>query len=133
MHLLKKTLLLSFILCCHLLSVLTPANASIQALAAKNSDLAPICSGNGKIRWLSLSVYYQTGKMTFVELPSSPDNKPPNTCPTCSLFTTLEQHNATGFIHYITIVPVIALTIPEEFTPFTFLHLIPANSRAPPY
>ncbi|WP_353647158.1 DUF2946 family protein [Colwellia sp. UCD-KL20] len=95
---LTKLLLLSFILLCHLFSILMPASAAMNMYTSnmQDSDLAPICSGNGKIRWIKLSEYYQTGKLTFLEKPSISDeteqnNKTNSTCPICSIYTQLDN------------------------------------------
>ncbi|XPF92912.1 DUF2946 family protein [Colwellia sp. RE-S-Sl-9] len=92
---LTKLLLLSFILLSHLFSILMPASAAMNMHASNMqvNDLAPICSGNGKIRWIKLSEYYQTGKLTFLEKPSVSDKTEQNnnTCPICSIYTQLDN------------------------------------------
>lgn len=133
----KKSLILTFILLSHLFSVFTPANASMQKLhnINQNEDLAPICNGTGKIRWVKLSDYYETGKLIFVELPSSKNDtsqKYQVKCSVCSAFTALDDDVEQSVLQIFSL----------DFTPHNIeishsknyfkQAVASANSRAPP-
>lgn len=133
---LKKSLLLLLVLLSHLLSVIAPANASMQARHSilQNADLAPICNGTGKIRWIKLSDYYQTGKITLVEpavINGETNDSVNNNCPICSLFTQLDDDYALVSIPLI--VEPANYPFHYQFTQRYFnQEVASANSRAPP-
>jgi hypothetical protein len=79
--------------------MLIPASAAMNmhSFDKQDKDLAPICSGNGEIKWIKLSEFYKTGKITFLEQASVDDsseqnNNIDNTCSTCSIYNQLDNH-----------------------------------------
>jgi hypothetical protein len=93
----QKFLVLSLVVFCHLFSVFLPASAGMQnAVHAvnNNEDLVPLCTGTG-LKWISLSNYYQTGKIIFVELPQgNNDESQPNNRSLCLLFNVLDDNDS---------------------------------------
>lgn len=101
--LLPKALLLSFILCCHLFSLFTPANATVHPsfLNDQQKELTAICSGNGKIRWINLTDFYATGKITFVKPISTTNKNINNNCQSCIYYSSLDNNDAGLLFHSI--------------------------------
>lgn len=135
---LKKSLILIFILLSHLFSVLTPVNASMRSLhaATKNEDLAPICNGTGQVRWIKLSDYYQTGKLNFIEFPTSTtDDKSQNNqikCSFCSIFSSFDDDYialSSPYSPLNTVLQNLYIFHSKQYLKQTFAS---ANSRAPP-
>ena len=126
-----------------------PASAAMNSMSAHlsanlnntvtNEDLAPICNGSGTVRWISLSQYYQTGKIQFVEPPLASDSENNNQsdnnitkCPTCLLFNHIDDDNS--LLNFSVNLP----SIDHYQAPLAVLSQLrntpnaSANSRAPP-
>ncbi|MGJ8693059.1 MAG: hypothetical protein ACSHW0_11325 [Thalassotalea sp.] len=132
----KKYCLLFIILFCHITAGLSPAFANSHnfASALVNEDYAPICNGSGTIKWISLSSYYQTGKITFVTAPTTELNEQVqiSDCSTCTLFNSTDQENDNLLS---TIAKVIAFNYQAPYANLNPKHnstTAKANSRAPP-
>ena len=132
----KQSVLLILLLVSHILAVIAPANANMQKLhnTVQNEDYAPICNGTGKIRWIKLSDYYQTGKITFVELPNPTNDNASNSnnsCPICSLFTQLDDNLA--LTNAILLFDKAVFSSVSSLTKAYFKQEVAsANARAPP-
>lgn len=134
-------LILSVILFSYLLSLLMPASAAMNmhGLNAKNENIAAICSGTGEIRWVNLTSFYQTGKLTYVDAPSlesNNDNEPShsvnNACSVCSVVNH-QDHNAIELITHFFAIDVANSEAPFSIIPrFTKLSVLSFSSRDPP-
>jgi len=85
-----RTCIIIFSICCHLFGAIVPANAQANQISHKFSqaDIAPICTGNG-VKWVSLTEFYQSGVITFVEPPNdnhTPEHQQLVKCSLCTLF-----------------------------------------------
>lgn len=137
---LPKILLISFVLFCHVLSMLMPASAAMNmyALDIKNQDITPVCSGNGKVRWIKLSDFYETGKITFLEVEpqNSSTEEGHNTnkaCPICSIYNQLDNLSI-GLITHTFIIEKNTSEVPISFIAhFTKRSILTPSSRDPPF
>lgn len=103
----------------------------------QNADLAPICNGTGKIQWVSLSEYYQTGKITFIEAeqePLSNGNNESNKCPICLTFSNIDD-DVDSLLQAKLNLDCKIHSKPLFFPQVQYLkqQVASANSRAPPY
>ncbi|WP_426359099.1 hypothetical protein ACPUVO_02315 [Pseudocolwellia sp. HL-MZ19] len=137
---LPKLFILSFILFCHIFSMLIPTSAAMGIYTAnmKNKDIAPICSGNGQMRWIKLSDYYETGKLSFIEqpasdVPSEQEDNSKNSCSICSIYKQLDNHS-TGLIAHDLVIENITSEAPLSFLQhFTKRSSLSPSSRDPPF
>lgn len=135
LHIRKSTqaMVLVLVFLSHLLSVAIPANANMQALHTNNNpDLAPICNGSGTIKWISLSQYYQTGQLVFIDIsePLSSDNQQIK-CPLCTLAHLLDDSDA--IINTPCVQALFSYQPPYSSLNFQrFGSTAKANARAPP-
>lgn len=116
--------------------MLLPASAAIHVSTVNFNDkeITAICSGDGKVRWIKLSNYYQTGKLTFIEPPSKTEqtNKINNTCSLCSLFNHFD-HSYISLDFNNLIIEGNVFETPISFIPhFTKRTTLTASSRDPP-
>jgi hypothetical protein len=120
--------------------MLMPASAAMNMSTANitNKDIAPICSGNGRIRWIKLSEYYETGKLSFIEKPpvdetSEKNDNTENTCSICSIYKQLDNHSI-GLITYTFVIQNITSEAPVHFLQhFTKRSSLTPSSRDPPF
>lgn len=120
--------------------MLMPASAAMNMSTANitNKDIAPICSGNGQIRWIKLSEYYETGKLSFIEKPlvgetSEQNDNTENTCSLCSLYKQLDNHS-TALIAHLFVIGHITSEAPISFLQhFTKRSSLSPSSRDPPF
>ncbi|WP_426369518.1 hypothetical protein [Pseudocolwellia sp. HL-MZ7] len=111
---------------------------SIYTANMKNKDIAPICSGNGQMRWIKLSEYYETGKLNFIEKPalgepSDQTDDTNNTCSICSIYKQLDNHS-TGLIAHALVIENITSEAPLSFLQhFTKRSSLSPSSRDPPF
>lgn len=67
----------------HIVATITPVNAKMQSIHNQaDSVLSAICTGNG-VKWVSLSEFYQTGKIAFVDPPLDDKQQPIETKMQC--------------------------------------------------
>lgn len=132
--LLPKALLLSFILCCHLFSLYTPANATAHPtfLNAQQKELTAICSGNGKVRWINLTDFYTTGKITFVEPINTPNKDINNNCQSCIFYSSLDNNDAGLSFHSINSKSIQQPTKINFLTRYIKQIVLAPQSRDPP-
>lgn len=114
-----------------------PASAAMHAstVSFKNKDITAICSGNGKVRWIKLSDYYQTGELTFIEPSNTTEqtNKINNTCSLCSLFNHFD-YNDIGLTFNNLIIENNVFETPISFLQhFTKRITLTPSSRDPPF
>ena len=114
----------------------TSAMAHSATLDIQNEDLAPICNGTGKVRWISLSEYYKTGKINVVEPPASSENEQTDNtqtnCPICSLFTQIDDDNSALIPHTLFIDNSVLHGVFKHTQHAFKQETASANSRAPP-
>lgn len=102
-----------------------------------NEDLTPICNGTGKIQWISLSEYFQTGNITFVEPEQEPVSNNSNQTNKCSICSTLSNidDEVSALLHIKVNLDSKIVSKPLFFSQVKYLkqEVASANSRAPPY
>lgn len=126
---------LVWLLVAHLFTVMALANAWQMAghSSLSNPDLAPVCTGNG-VKWVSMSQFYQTGKVIFVEPPEddSPQKiKVQMQCTLCVLNDT-PQDTHIAFSSSITTPEFTQNALFSLAENHTRLKLSSCSARAPP-
>jgi len=120
--------------------MLIPANAAMNmhSLDITDKDLAPICSGNGEIKWIKLSEFYQTGKINFLEqVPVSETNEQSDTsnngsCSICSVYNELDNHAIELIANSIVIDGLLSEDAISALKYFTKRSALNPSSRDPP-
>lgn len=119
--------------------MLIPASAAMNmhSLDITDKDLAPICSGNGEIKWIKLSEFYQTGKINFLEqVPISETNEQSDTsnngCSICSVYNQLDNHAIELIVNSIVIDDLLSEAAISPLKHFTKRSALNPSSRDPP-
>ena len=131
-----RAFIVIFSICCHLFAAMTPANAQANQISHQfaQSDIAPICTGNGVV-WVSLAQFYQTGELLVVEPPTDenvPDHNQLVKCSLCTLFSSadiddqalLSQNNVDAITQALAIFAEPAVTVKSA--------TITTRARSPP-